>query len=88
MIGTIIAIAIAYWYYRGAEAKGSNPLITAAWGFLFYLIPGALWTWLITPSLRDSAVHNPTSLNVFVYSYSYILVGIACAAWIKWKHFS
>lgn len=88
MIGTIIAFAIAYWFYRGAEATGHNPLKTALWGFLVYLIPAFLWTWLVTPSLRDAASHNPTSLYVFVYSYAYIAVGVACAAWVKWKHFS
>ncbi len=88
MIGTVVALAIAYWYFRDAEAKGRNPLKTAGLGFVFYLIPAVLWTWLVTPSLRDAATHNPTSLYVFVYSYTYILVGIACAAWVKWKHFN
>jgi hypothetical protein len=87
MIGTITALLISYWFYKSAEAAGKNPLSSAIVGFLSYLIPGVVWTFAVTPGLRDAVEHNPGTLSGLFVNYAYILVGVACAVGVKYMHF-
>lgn len=87
MAGTITALLITYWFYKSAEATGKNPLSSAAIGFLSYLIPCVVWTFTVTPGLRDALEHNPGALSGLFVNYAYILVGIACAVGVKFMHF-
>lgn len=87
MIGTITAFLIAYWFYKSAESTGRNPLFSAGLGFLSYLIPCIIWTFTVTPGLRDAVEHNPGTLSGLFVNYAYILVGIGCAVGFKFLHF-
>jgi hypothetical protein len=87
MAGTITAFLITYWFYKSAEAAGRNPLSSAVSGFLSYLIPCLVWTFTITPGLRDAVEHNPGTLSGLFVNYAYILVGIACAIGFKFLYF-
>ncbi|MDO9269562.1 MAG: hypothetical protein Q7T96_10705 [Methylobacter sp.] len=87
MIGTITALLISYWFYKSAEATGKNPLSSAMVGFLSYLIPGVVWTFAITPGIRDAVEHNPGTLSGLFVNYAYILVGVACAVGVKFMYF-
>lgn len=87
MIGTIIALLITYWFYKSAEAAGKNPLTSAVVGFLSYLIPCIVWTFSVTPGLRDAVDHNPGALSGLFVNYAYILVGVVCAIGVKSMHF-
>ncbi|TAK60905.1 hypothetical protein [Methylobacter sp.] len=87
MIGTIIAVLIIYWFYKSAEAAGKDPLSSAVQGFLSYLIPCVVWTFTITPGLRDALAHNPGTLFGLFVNYAYILVGAACAIGVKFMYF-
>jgi hypothetical protein len=87
MAGTIIAFLITYWFYKSAEVTGKNPLSSAGLGFLSYLIPCIVWSLTVTPGLRDVVEHNPGTLSGLFVNYAYILVGTACAIWIKFMHF-
>jgi len=87
MIGTLTAFLITYWYYKSAQATGKNPLSSAGFGFLAYLIPCVLWTVTVTPGLRDAVDHNPSTVSGLLVNYAYIVVGAACAIGIKLKRF-
>ncbi len=87
MAGTITALLITYWFYKSAEATGKNPLSSAGLGFLSYLIPCIVWTFTVTPGLRDAVEHNPGTLSGLLVNYAYILVGSACAIGVKFMHF-
>lgn len=87
MAGTVTALLITYWFYRSAEATGKNPLSSAGLGFLSFLIPCIVWTFAVTPGLRDAVEHNPGTLSGLFVNYAYIVVGAACAAWVKHMHF-
>jgi hypothetical protein len=87
MAGTITAFLITYWFYKSADATGKNPLSSAIAGFLSYLIPCLVWTFTITPGLRDAVEHNPGTLSGLFVNYAYILVGIACAVGFKFLYF-
>ncbi|MEQ1636640.1 MAG: hypothetical protein ABL903_08100 [Methylococcales bacterium] len=88
MLGTIAALLIAYWFYKTAEAKAKNPLSAAILGFVVYLIPAATWTFVVTPSIRNSVEHSPNFLLALLAQYAYILVAVACAAFVHFRHFA
>lgn len=58
VLGGLIAIAIAIWFYRTAESKGANPLQWAIAGVVFYYVPMGLWTWFVMPKMMSP---HPTS---------------------------
>lgn len=87
MAGTITAFLITYWFYKSAEVTGKNPLSSAVLGFLSYLIPCLVWTFTVTPGLRDAVEHNPGTLSGLFVNYAYILAGVACAIGFKFMYF-
>lgn len=88
MAGTIAAIIIVIWFYRSAITAGKNPLHSAILGFFVYFIPAVVWTLVVTPGMRDAVEHNPNTLSALVVQYTYVIVGIACAVWVKSRHFA
>ncbi len=86
MIGAIAAIIIVIWYYRSALESNKNPVTAAAIGFLAYLVPAIIWTIAVTPGLRDSVEHDPGLFLGLIVRYGFIIVGVACAAWVKPRH--
>lgn len=86
MAGSIAALLLAVWFYTGAQAKGKNPVQWAVVGVVIYFIAAALWTFLVTPPLRDSVEHNQSYILAFIVRYGYVAVGVMCSAWVKFKH--
>ncbi len=86
MLGSVAAIALAIWFYTSAQSIGKNPVKWAGIGLLAYFISAALWTFLVTPPLRDSVEHNQSYILGFIVRYGFVIVGVACASWVKFKH--
>ncbi len=86
MLGSLAAIFIAIWFYTTARALGKNPVNWAAVGLLAYFIGATLWTFLVTPGLRDSVEHNQSYILGFIVRYGFVAVGFGCALWVKFKH--
>lgn len=88
MVGAIAAILIVIWYYKSALETQKNPISSAALGLLVYFIPAIIWTVAVTPGLRDTVEHNPNLILGLIVRYGFVIVGVACAAWVKPRHFS
>ncbi|HLF98773.1 MAG TPA: hypothetical protein VI457_16660 [Methylococcaceae bacterium] len=77
VLGGLIAIAIAVWFYRTAETKGANPIQWAIAGVIFYYVPMGLWTWLVMPKMLSP---HPTSAGTPWFSLMLpTLVGLGAA---------
>lgn len=88
MPGTIAAIIITILFFRSALNSGKNPVNMALSGFLAFFIPALLWTYFITPGLKDTLAHDPSnSLLKFTANYAYVILGSACASWVWFKTF-
>ncbi len=85
MFGSIIAVLVAVWFYFTAKKKGRQPVSWAIAGLVIFYMVELVWTWFVTPSLKDSAVHTQSSLLVFLTRYAYIAVGLGCAAFFNIK---
>ena len=87
MSGAIAAIIIAIWFYKSALENEKEPVPSAVLGLIVYFVPAVIWTFAVTPGLRNFIEHNPsTLLGVFV-AHAHVAVGVACAVWVKFKHF-
>ena len=88
MFGSIAAILIVVWFYKSALDKGKNAVSWACIGLVVYFIPAVVWTYVVTPGLKDAFEHNQSSLLGFIVSYAYVAVGVACAVWVRYKLYS
>ena len=88
MPGTIAAIVITALFFKSALDAGKNPVNMALSGFLAFFIPALLWTYFITPDLKDSLQHDPSNtLLKFTANYAYVVLGLACSSWVWFKIF-
>lgn len=87
MFGSIAAIVIAILFFKSAQEAGKDPLVWGVIGLVTYFIPAVMWTYIVTPDLRDSVEHNQSSLLAFIVRYAYIIVGSACALFVRYKSF-
>lgn len=88
MPGTIAAIFITVLFFKSALDAGKNPVHMAFSGFLSFFIPALLWTYFMTPGLKDTLQHDPSNtLLKFTANYAYVLLGVACSSWVWVKIF-
>lgn len=88
MPGTIAAIVITVLFFKSALDAGKKPVNLAFSGFLAFFIPALLWTYFITPGLKDTLQHDPSNtLLKLTANYAYVALGSACASWVWFKIF-
>ncbi len=88
MPGTIAAIIIVVIFFKTALNSGKNPVNMALTGFLAFFIPALLWTFFITPGLKDSLQHDPSNtLLKLTANYAYVVIALACSSWVWVKNF-
>lgn len=79
MIGGILAILIALWYYRTAEARHLPGFQWAAGGAIAYYVPNFLWSLLVAkPMINQLHAQNATGMASLL-GFSSVFVGAAVA---------
>jgi hypothetical protein len=79
MPGTLAAIIITVMFFKTALDAGKNPVHKAFTGFLAFFIPALLWTYFVTPGLKDTLQHDPSNtLLKLTANYAYVLLGSVC----------
>ncbi|BBL72436.1 hypothetical protein [Methylogaea oryzae] len=61
ILGGIIAILVAIWFYRTAESKGAEPFSWAIAGTIFYYLPMGLWTYVVNPMIKNPHITSEGS---------------------------
>jgi len=88
MPGTLAAIIITVIFFKTALDAGKNPVHKAFTGFLAFFIPALLWTYFVTPDLKDTLQHDPSNtLLKLTANYAYALLGSVCSVWVWFKIF-
>ncbi len=85
MLSSIVAASFAVWYYFTAQKTGRDPVNWAIVGLVIYLTVAFSWTWFVTPSLKDAAIHSQSKLLMYITRYGFIVVASACAAFYNIK---
>ena len=79
MIGGIVAIIIAYWFYRSAEQRHLPGFQWAFGGLVVYYIPNFIWSLTIAkPWLAGMHNQAPSMMKTMV-GFSSIMVGATTA---------
>lgn len=79
MIGGIIAIVIAYWFYRTAESGQLPALQWAFGGTVVFYVPNFIWSLLVAkPMLNQLHAQNATAMASLL-GFSSVFVGAAVA---------
>ncbi len=80
MLGVMAAIAVCVWFYSTAARSGRTPVSWAISGVVVYFLAALLWSLIVTPTVKDAAIHNQNGLLIFIVRYAYIAVGMLAAA--------
>ncbi len=79
IIGSIAGIVILVWFYYTAEELNRKPLHWALAGFVVYFTVALFWTYFITPSIKDAAMHSRDTFLMYVVRYAYIIIASTSA---------
>lgn len=84
MLGGIISILCAVWFYRTAVAKAAPGIQWAVVGFVTFFLPNLVWKlWVAQPIAVKFHAQN-AFLKAGLISNSGVLVG-AVVAWLVWS---
>jgi len=76
MIGGVISILIAFWYYRGAESRGLPKLQWAFAGVITYYIPNFLWSLGYAKPMINQLHTQGSGPMGSLLGFSSVLIGI------------
>ena len=79
MIGGIVAIAIAYWFYRTAETRGLPNIQWAVAGSIAYYLPNFIWSLAVAKPWINSLHQANAAGSAGMVNFSSIFVGLAVA---------
>jgi len=83
MIGGIVAVAIAYWFYRSAEDRGLPTFQWAFAGLLAFYVPNFAWSLLVSkPWIASLHVQQPT-VSTGLINFSSVAIGLVCAVLVR-----
>jgi len=80
MLGVIAAAFVCVWFYSSAPRSGRPQISWSVSGVVVYFLAALLWSLLVTPSIKDAAIHNQSGVLIFIVRYAYIAVGMMAAA--------
>ncbi len=79
MIGGIIAILIALWFYRAAESRHLSGIQWAIGGAIAFYIPNFIWSLMIAkPMMNQLHAQNATGMASML-GFSSVFVGAVVA---------
>ena len=83
MIGVIAAALVGVWFYSTAARSGRPAFSWGVSGVVVYFLAALLWSLIVTPGIKDAAMHNQSGLLIFIVRYAYIGVGLVVAVLIN-----
>ncbi|MGX2041541.1 hypothetical protein ACWJKU_15640 [Methylocaldum sp. MU1018] len=84
MIGGIVAVLIAYWFYRSAEERGLPALEWAFAGLLAFYIPNFAWSLLVAKPWIASLHAQQATMSTGLINFSSVALGLVCALLVRY----
>lgn len=79
MIGGIVAVLIALWFYRTAESRGLPNFHWAVGGLIAYYVPNFIWSLAVAKPWVNSLHQSNATSTASLINFSSIFVGLAVA---------
>jgi hypothetical protein len=83
MIGGIVAVVIAIWYYRSAEARHLPAVQWAFAGLIAYYVPNFIWSFLVAKPLIAEFHARAAVMLAGLTGHSSVLVGAVVAILVR-----
>ncbi|BBA34862.1 uncharacterized protein sS8_2917 [Methylocaldum marinum] len=83
MIGGIVAVLIAYWFYRSAEDRGLPIFHWAFAGLLSFYIPNIAWSLLVSKPWIASLHMQQATFATGLINFSSVALGLVCAVLVR-----
>jgi hypothetical protein len=83
MIGGIVAVLIAYWFYRSAEERGLPTFQWAFAGLLAFYAPNFAWSLLVSKPWIASLHVQQATFSTGLINFSSVAVGLVCAVLVR-----
>jgi len=77
MLGGLIAVAIAVWFYRTAMAKGAEGFQWGLVGIITYYVPNFLWSVMVAKPVLVNLHKQTAPIKYSLWGYSSVFVGLA-----------
>lgn len=77
MLGGLIAVAIAVWFYRTAAAKGAGALQWGLVGIVTYYVPNFLWSLMVAKPILVTLHKQTAPMKYSLWGYSSVMIGLA-----------
>ena len=84
MLGVIISMLSAVFFYRTAAAKGAPAIQWAVVGFASYFLSNLIWTFWVTKPIAVKLAAQNLNTKAGLLMSSGILIG-ALVAWLIWS---
>ncbi len=84
LLGAIISILCAVWFYRTAVAKRAPAIQWAVVGFVSYFLTNFIWTFWVSKPIAVKLLAQKATIKAGLVSGSGILLG-AVVAWLVWS---
>ncbi|BCX88512.1 hypothetical protein MIN45_P0881 [Methylomarinovum tepidoasis] len=83
MLGGLVALAIAIWFYRTAvEIDDPKPFMWAANGVIVYYLVVFIW-WFLVLKPASEALHHQSQAMLAAIKYGGILLGLGVAWFVR-----
>ncbi len=86
MLGGVIAVLIAVWFYRTADSKGAPGVQWAIAGLLAFYIPNFIWSLLVAKTMLQNLHAQSAPIKASLVGHSSVVLGALCA-WFVWSTF-
>ncbi|QXP84153.1 hypothetical protein ABZN20_06565 [Methylococcus sp. ANG] len=83
MIGGIVAILIAIWFYRSAEGRGLPAVQWAFAGLLAYYVPNFVWSLVVAKPLMAEFHARSAVMMAGLVGHSSVVVGAVVAIAVR-----
>jgi hypothetical protein len=86
MLGGVVAVLIAFWFYRTADSKGAPAIQWAIAGLIAYYVPNFIWSLLVAKPILQTLHAQSAPIKASLVGHSSIVIGALCA-WLVWYGF-
>ncbi|WP_022948753.1 hypothetical protein [Methylohalobius crimeensis] len=86
MLGGLLAILVAIWFYRSADRVGHpEPFKWGAIGAAVYYVAMFLWRWFANTGFMETLHHSSVTMGMLVH-YAGVAIGLLAAWWLRKYH--
>ncbi|HUL12369.1 MAG TPA: hypothetical protein VLU73_09400 [Methylococcaceae bacterium] len=86
MLGGVVAVLIAFWFYRTADSKRAPAMQWAVAGVISYYVPNIIWSLTVAKPILQTLHAQSAPIKAGLIGHSSVIIGALCAG-LVWYGF-